>query len=165
MNYCKLSADELSIVAGMAGSYSDTFPDYVAEDDPRRLAFLGLDAAGIANAQKQKIREAFAIAEVLPVDVPTIGTFNGGWDSAARLYNGLKLAEVYGWTEQTFFDTSNIAHVLDLATCLEVCKAVGYRFMQDFGKKQSLMVAIDAVVADGNLTDAEKIIAIQSIVW
>ena len=82
--------------------------------------------------------------------------YDGGWESASKLYFAIDLAERMSETEVKLYDANNVEQALSIADATTVANAVAQDFKSKLEIKQRLFSEIDAA---SNLADIDAITA------
>lgn len=112
--------------------------------------------ADAKTTQLAAIESAFYFAASANVTDEAGNTWNGGFDSAQKIYGAAQLAQAGGTTSVTIFDAGNVGHELTIAEATAVAVTVGAAYQSAFAKYQGLKVKIAAAT-----TMAEML----AIVW
>lgn len=145
-NSIKRLSDGANIPLADGNMDYEEYKQWLAEGNIPEPEFTEAELLNNAKELKrQSIRTAFEVESNTPVMVGTV-SYHGGFESAMKLDAARRLSEAAGMTEAVFFDTSNIPHTLTLAEAQSVVTTIGAKYQSDFGKKQSLMVAVDSAI-------------------
>jgi hypothetical protein len=100
-----------------------------------------LDALKIQS--KENLREHFSVVYSESVVDSNAISWNGGIESATRIYSAIQLSELAGDSSITLFDASNQAHNLTLTEAKEVAVLINSDYSSKMAEKQSVMTAIE----------------------
>jgi len=117
----------------------------------RLSAILVPTFADLQEAKRNEVRAAYAVMDCDNYTAPNLVVWNGGYDSAQKLYAKYSLAKETAQISTIFYDISNIAHELTLPEALSVCVGVATNASACFDRKQELMVQIDAAATEAEL--------------
>jgi len=117
------------------------------------------------EAQKALIRASYSEAEKTPVDFNGV-QYNGGESSAAAIYNAVVMAREANAlganiTEVNITGMDNKPNTLSLPDAIALAISIGTASQQNFFKKQTLKVQIDAI-DEASQTAVDDI---KTIVW
>jgi hypothetical protein len=127
-----------------------------------------------AAQKRASVQASFVSAEVLPVAIEiTEGTFafSGGYDSAQKLDAKRRLTQeayaagLVATDDVTFFDDADVVHTMSMTDATKVVIAVAGRYETDLYRKKQLLAAVDAIVKNEEMSEAEKITEIEKITW
>jgi hypothetical protein len=88
------------------------------------------------------VTSAYITASTANITVNSI-IYSGGFDSAIKLDAAMRLSQAANQTSVTFYDVSNIGHILTLADALTVVIAVSTAYQVALARKQTALVNIN----------------------
>jgi len=136
-------ADGASIPLANGNRDYEEYKQWLSEGNTPEPEFTEVELqANAKNAKQTQIRNEFNTSQEAPVVVNTI-SYSGGFDSAIKLDAAKRLVEALGATEVTFYDVSNVGHILSLVDAQNVITAIAMDYQTKFGIKQARMVAVE----------------------
>lgn len=108
---------------------------------------------------KEKLRDHFSVVYFESVIDSNGISWNGGIDSASRIYCATQLAELAGESNIVLYDSFNQPQTLTLAAAKDVAVLINSDYASKMEQKQSVMTAIENST---NITELDAAIAMIS---
>lgn len=96
--------------------------------------------APTTNLAQTSVRETFQTNVTQPIEHPTGVFWDAGKESISALLTVLQLAQLAGEPTVTFYDTSNIAHILTIQEALEVINLLNTTYQEHLAVKQTALI-------------------------
>lgn len=142
-NSVKRLSDGASIPFADGNKDYEEYKQWLAKGGIPEPEFTAVELLAQAKETKRnQIRNAFNAQAELPVVVGTV-SYHGGFDSASKLDAAKRMVEASGGLKVTFFDTTNLPHVLTLLEAATVILTIGADYQTKFATKQAKMAQVE----------------------